>query len=150
MEGSLADFGVDLAVVFHLDPGLGGVVELLQSEVSNALEHGKKPALYLAPKGLLLSILIRTERQRVFKKNAQASQTLFGLRRDHGRAVVPEDGPGELALLKTLAQTVAEFLGAFGQIPLGMAAKPGVVVEGPGGPPSPPGLLTLREQADKR
>ena len=41
---------------------MGGVVELLQSEVSNALEHGKKPALYLAPKGLLLSILIRTER----------------------------------------------------------------------------------------
>ena len=35
---------------------MGGVVELLQSEVSNALEHGKKPALYLAPKGLLLSI----------------------------------------------------------------------------------------------
>src|SRR5207244_11890717 len=62
MEGSLADFGVDLAVIFHLDPGLSGVVELLQSEVGNAFEHGKKPALDLAPKSFLLSVLIRTER----------------------------------------------------------------------------------------
>ena len=82
---------------------MGGVVELLQSEVSNALEHGKKPALYLAPKGLLLSILIGTVRQRVFEENAQAGQTLFGFRRDHGRAVVEEDQTGQLVFLKTLA-----------------------------------------------
>src|SRR5439155_15410249 len=35
----------------------------------------------------------------------------------HGRTVVEKNGPGELAFLKTLAQAVAEFLGAFGQIP---------------------------------
>ena len=63
LQGSLADLGVDLAVVFQLDPGQGGFVELGQSQIGHPFEHRQQPAFNLVPKGLLLAILIRANRQ---------------------------------------------------------------------------------------
>ena len=40
-----------------------------------------------------------------------------------------EQRAGQSALLKRLAQAVTEFLGAFGQIPLGMAAQARMIIE---------------------
>ena len=52
MQGALADFGVNLAVVFHLDPGQGGFVELIQSQIGDSFEHGQQPAFDLRSKRL--------------------------------------------------------------------------------------------------
>src|SRR5208283_5464206 len=60
LQGSLADLRMDLAVVFQLDPRLAHVVELVQSQVGHPFKHRQEPALDLAPKNLLLAILIRT------------------------------------------------------------------------------------------
>ena len=83
----------------------------------------------MGPEKLLLAVLIRAKGQRVLRHDAQALQALLGFGGNHGRAVVLEQGARQAALFKGLAQPVAEFLGAFAQIPLSMAAKPGVVVQ---------------------
>src|SRR5579862_9145869 len=77
LQGSLANLRMDLAVIYQLDPGLAHVVELVQGQISHPFEHRQEPALDLPPKGLLLSVLIRTEWQRVFKQHAQPNQSLF-------------------------------------------------------------------------
>ena len=38
---------------------------------------------------------------------------------------------GAMPFLKSLAQAVTEFLGSFSQIPLGMAAQAGVIIDDP-------------------
>ena len=66
------------------------MVELFQRQIGDAFEHGQKAALYLAPKRLLLTILIRAKRKCVFIEDSQASESLFGFGGDHGGAVVEE------------------------------------------------------------
>ena len=131
IQRSLACFRVDLAIILQFDPGQRGFVELVQSQINHAFEHGQKPPFDLAPKRLLLPILIRGICQCVFKVDAQTSEPLLGFSGDHGRTVVKKKGSGQIPLLKRLAATVAEFPGSFGQIPLEMAAEPGMVVEYP-------------------
>ena len=58
-HGRGVDLGVHRAVVFLLDPGLGGFIEQLEREGALALEHGHQPRLDAAPQRLLLAILIR-------------------------------------------------------------------------------------------
>ena len=67
VQGSLANLGVDLAVVFQFDPGLGRFIELVQRQIGDAFEHGQQPALDLAPKSLLLSVLIRANMEVCFQ-----------------------------------------------------------------------------------
>lgn len=61
--------------------------------------------------------------------NAQTRQPFLGLGGEHGRTVVGHEGARQSPLLEALAQPVAEFFGAFAQIPLGMAAEPAVIVQ---------------------
>ena len=61
--------------------------------------------------------------------NAQTHQALLGFAGQHGRAVVTHERARQAALLKGLAGTVAEFLGALGQIPLGMASQAAMIIE---------------------
>ena len=56
MQRSLAQFGVGGPVVFHLDPGLRGLVKLIQSRVRDSFEHRQQPSFDPVPKGLLLAI----------------------------------------------------------------------------------------------
>jgi len=56
--------------------------------------------------------------------DAQVGQALDGFGGEHGRAVVGHEGPGQGALFQGLADAVAEFLGPFGQVPLGVATEP--------------------------
>jgi len=87
-QGALAQFRVFPAVVFHLDPRLGRVVELAQRQVGHALEHWQEPALDLAPEVFLLPVLVRGVRQGRLVEDAQPRQPLGGLGRQHGAAVV--------------------------------------------------------------
>ena len=87
-QRSLACLGMNLTVVFQLDPSQGRLVELLQSQIGDAFEHGQKAALDLAPKRLLLTILIRAKWKCVFIEDSQPSESLFGFGSDHGGAVV--------------------------------------------------------------
>ena len=84
------DLRVDFAVVFQLDPGLADIVELIQSQIRHAFEHGQEATLDLAPKRLLLSVLIRRIYERVLGANTQASKPLFSFLSDHCRAVVEQ------------------------------------------------------------
>src|SRR6516162_5927791 len=59
MQRSLAQFGVDGPVVFHLDPGLCGLVQLIQSQISDSFEHRQQAPFDPVPKGLLFAILKR-------------------------------------------------------------------------------------------
>src|SRR5207249_11230904 len=52
-----------------------------------------------------------------------------GSGRNHGRAVIQEQGARQIPLLKSLAQAVAELASPFSQIPLQMTTEPGVVIE---------------------
>ncbi len=47
-----------LALVFLLDPGLGGGIEQIERERGLALEHGQKPAFDLSPERFLFSVLL--------------------------------------------------------------------------------------------
>ena len=62
-------------------------------------------------------------------EDAQPGQALCWFRRRAWPSRCRHEGPGQGALLKSLAQAVAEFLGPFGQIPLGMADRAGVIIE---------------------
>ena len=68
LQGSLADLRVDLAVVFQLDPRLADFVELVQSQIGHPFEHGQQPPLNLAPKDLLLAILVRANMAECFQR----------------------------------------------------------------------------------
>ena len=120
---------MDLAVVFQLDPGLTGVVELVQRQIGDAFKHRQEASFDLAPKRLLLPVLIRRVGQRVFEEHTQPGEARFGFGGDHGRTIIEEQAAGQIALLKRLAQAVAQLASAFGQIPLQMATEPGVVIE---------------------
>jgi hypothetical protein len=80
---------------------------------------------------LLLPVLIGTPGQDEFVEDAQSFQSLSGFKGDHGRAVVAHQGPGQSALLKRLTEAVAQLLGPLGEVPLGMAGQPRMIVEHP-------------------
>ena len=85
LQGRLtAQLRVNLAIVFQLDPGLAGVVELVQRQIGNAFEHRQEPAFDLPPKRLLFSVLERRVGQRVFEEHAQPGESRFGFGGDHG------------------------------------------------------------------
>jgi hypothetical protein len=52
-------------------------------------------------------------------------------RGEHGRAIVAHQSPGQGSLLQGLRQTVAELFGSFSQIPLGMTAQAGMIIDNP-------------------
>ena len=129
MQRAHAQFGVGLAVVFHLHPGHSRFVKLTQGQIGHRLKHGQQPAFDLAPEDLLFSVLVRGKRKRSFVDDAQARQTLLGFGREHRRAVIAHEGARQGPFLKALTQPVAKFFGPFAQIPLGVAAQTRVVVQ---------------------
>src|SRR5271157_400022 len=40
LQRGLSQFRVDAAVVFHLDPGQRGFIDLIKSQISDSFEHG--------------------------------------------------------------------------------------------------------------
>ena len=117
------------AVVFALDPGDGGVVELLQGERLDALQHGHEAALDGSPPDLALTVLIGGHDERRRMNNAKPVQSLLDFAGHHGRAVVGHQGPGQTPLHERLAEPVNEDLGGLRQVPLQMAAEPRMIVE---------------------
>src|SRR3989442_15544522 len=81
-EWSLADLGMDPALVFHFDPGLGRLVEERQCQVLAVLQHGQQASFDLSPKGLLLPILIGRVRQCSIMDDSQALESLLGFGSD--------------------------------------------------------------------
>ena len=75
VERRAADLGVARAVVLHLDPGLGGLVEQREAEVGDAFEHGHQASFELAPEGLLLAVLIGRVRQGRVVDDAETGET---------------------------------------------------------------------------
>ncbi len=57
-QRTLPQLRVLLAVVFHLDPRLGRLVQLAQRQVGHALEHRQEPSFDLGPKVFLFPILM--------------------------------------------------------------------------------------------
>ncbi len=130
VERGLASLGVDGAVVLHLDPRLGGVVQDRQGEIGDALEHRHQAALDLGPEHFLLGVLVGRMRQGRSMHDAEAHQSLRHLGGDHGRAVVGHQGARQATLLERLAESVHQVLcGLLPQVPLDVAGEPRAVVE---------------------
>jgi hypothetical protein len=123
LERGAAEFVVHAAVVLAFDPGERRVVEHLERQRLDALEHGQQAALDLGPEDLLLGILIGRVRQRGLVHDAEAREPLGDLRGGLGAAVVGQQGSWQAARLQRLRQTVDEALGVLGQIPLGVTAQ---------------------------
>src|SRR5271163_2880965 len=67
---------MDGPVVFHLDPGQRGFIELIKSQVSDTFEHRQQTSLDPVPKALLLAILKRRIGQCFFVYDTQSCQAL--------------------------------------------------------------------------
>jgi hypothetical protein len=52
------NFRVFLALVFFLDPGLGGGIEEIERQLVHALQHGQEAAFNLSPERFLLTVLL--------------------------------------------------------------------------------------------
>ena len=98
-------------------------------ETTDALEHGHEAVLDGIPPDLALAVLIRAVRHGLGMHDAEPVQSFLDFAGGHRGAVVGHQGPGQAALHERLAQSVDEDLGGLGQIPLQVAAEPGVVVE---------------------
>ena len=129
VEGRLANLGVDLALVFLLDPRLGRGVEQVERELGLPLEHGQEAALDLSPERFLLSVLLRGVRQRRVVDDAEPLEPLDGLGGEHGRTVVRQERAWQSTFLERLREAVHEGLGGFIEIPLQMAAEARAVIE---------------------
>ena len=119
------------SVVVPLDPSLGGGVQQRQGQLGLSLEHGQEAPLDLAPEGLLLAVLLGRLWKGGVVDDAQSLEALPRLGRQHRGAVVRQQRPGQASLLDRLRQPVAERLCRLGEVPLQVAAQPGVVVEDP-------------------
>src|SRR6202011_1507138 len=53
LQRGFSKFSMDGPVVFHLDPGQRGLIELIKSQIGDAFEHRQQTALDPVPKGLL-------------------------------------------------------------------------------------------------
>ena len=129
LEGRLADLRVHLALVFLLDPGLGGGIEEIEREVGLAFEHGKEASLDLSPERLLLAVLLGRVRERHVMHDAETLEALGGLGGLHRGAVAGEESPGQSTFLERLRQRVHEGLGGLVEIPLSVAAEARAIVE---------------------
>ena len=128
-QRSLAGLGMDPALVFHFDPGLGRLVQKIQRQVSVIFQHRQQASLDLPPEGFLLAVLVGRVRQRCLVNNAQTLESLFGFGGDHGRTVVGENRTGQAAFQECLAKAVNQVLGGLAPIPLRMTGEAGVVVQ---------------------
>jgi hypothetical protein len=90
VEWGLAGLIVYTTVVLLLDPGLGGAVEQLESELGFALEHGHEPSLHLRPEDLLFAILLGCLRQGCVVLYGKALESTTGLGGDHRSTVVAQ------------------------------------------------------------
>src|SRR5437016_12933006 len=70
LQRGLSQFRVNGPVVFHLDPGQRGFIELTQSQISDSFEHRQQTSFDPVPKALLLAILKRRIGQCGFVYNA--------------------------------------------------------------------------------
>ncbi len=128
-QGRLTELGVWATLVLLLDPGLRRFVEQGQGEFALAFEHGEEPSFDLAPKALLLRVLLGRTGQRGLMDDAQAFQSLGGLVGDHGRAVVGHQRPRPAPFGQGLTQAVDEVLSRLRQIPLQVTTQAGVIIE---------------------
>ena len=129
LDRRLSGLLVDFAIVFELDPGLGGFIEKLQSEVGHILEHGHQPPFHLAPQILNFTIDIGAVRKRRFMQDTEASEALHDLCSGHRRAFIAHRLTGQSPLLKRLRQTMRDDLPALvADIPLKMAGQSRAVV----------------------
>ncbi|TFH49896.1 MAG: hypothetical protein E4H01_03355 [Lysobacterales bacterium] len=97
-QGRIPGLGMHLAVVFHFDPGLRGLVKPRQRQLRAAVQHREQAAFNLAPEGFLLAVLIRAVGQGRLMHQAQPLKTLHGLAGLHGAAVVGHQRPRQSAL----------------------------------------------------
>ena len=122
------EFGVFLVVVFLLDPGLRGEVQLLQGEVRLTFEHGHQPGLELSPEAFLLGILVWAVGQGSLVQDAQTGQPLDELVGHHGCAVIGHDGPRQPSLHDRLRDAVHQRGSGLVEEPLQVADQPRMVV----------------------
>ena len=87
-----AQLGMQCAVVFLFNPGLGSLIEQIEGERCLAFEHRHQAPLDSAPERLLLGVLIRRIRQRRLVQDAQGRQAVDGFLRQHRRTVVGHQG----------------------------------------------------------
>ena len=106
VERRLLGLAMDAAVVFLLDPSLGGAVEQLERELGLALEHGHEPAFDDGPEGLLLAVLLGSLRQGGVLQDRQSLEPLACLGGEHGGAVVAEHRARQAAFLEGLTQAM--------------------------------------------
>src|SRR5208337_3170327 len=59
LQRGFSKFSVDGPIVFHLDPGQRGFIELIKSQIGDAFEHRQQTSFDPVPKALLLAILKR-------------------------------------------------------------------------------------------
>ena len=123
------DLRVLLALVFLLDPGLGGGVEEVERQLGLAFQHGQEAAFNLSPEGFLFAVLLGRIGQRRVVNDAESLEAFDGFGGEHGGAVVGQKGARQATLLKGLRQAVDEGLGGLVEVPLQVAAESRAVVE---------------------
>ncbi len=117
------------AVVLDLHPRLGHLVEPIERQLGDAVEHRHEPSLECAPERLLLAVLVGAVGQRPLVDDAQAQQPFGDFLGHHGRAVIGQESPRQPAFLDRLGESVDQVLGGLTEVPLDVAAEPRVVIE---------------------
>jgi hypothetical protein len=120
---------VDLAVILALDPRLRRLVELVEREALDALDHRDQALLERLPEFLLLAVLLGAVLEGQLVQDAEAREAAAGLLGLHRRAVVAHLPPRQPALHDRLHQAVAQRLRVLVPVPLHVAGEPRVVVE---------------------
>src|ERR1700730_8742388 len=60
LQRGFSQFSMDGPVVFHLDPGQRGLIELIKSQISDAFKHRQQTPLPPLPNNFLFAVLVRT------------------------------------------------------------------------------------------
>ena len=107
LERRGAELAVHPAMVVALKPRDGGIVERLQGERLDALEHRHEAAFDRGPQDFLLAVLIRGVGERGRMDDAEPVQPLPDLPGRHRRAVVGHQRPRQAALHEGLAKARA-------------------------------------------
>ena len=122
---------MDLAVVFQLDAGLRRLVEKLQGQLLDALEHGHQPSLDRGPEVLLLPVLVGRIRECSIMLDPKHFDALLELSRSHCGPTIRHRRPGQASLLDRLRIAVNQRIRRFVEVPLQVARQPRPVVEDP-------------------